>query len=514
MTRRYAELMDDTEAERLQEAAADVAYLTGQGESPTEAIAKVASAARFSAPQTNLLTYAYSNGIAAEKRGSAGGPMQRLAEFDLPDPKEIHRLVYGKLAASPQLPSASDGPPPVGRLLGTEDKTASVSARFLPRGMATFETDPTGLDHDSQRALFGLGTKTAGEDETDEAGKPVGRGLSISHTCISIGLGAHDRDGDGEADADPPQSLRDHLRRKIGTLSPALSGELEAALLKMLGIKEAAMTAANAEADDAFAAVQDSLDRFGARLGHRHLAPHFKRAGLLSVNAYCPEIAAMIGPYLGEVDGCLVKESSHDSLDVTANHPWVAEAAALHGDLETVADLTVLANRKSAEYDAVCTLYRNRDRIRKSADWSSFLAGSLMPGIGSTAKDLIAGRDQSKEKHSIRRELLDDLDDRLHDLSMQEIGTQSMLNEFNTSDEILNAYGMKRLLPAYNDLLRTAPGTMRNRALARAMLQQHMTQGRMAPTEFMPALQMNKLDPRKDTIVKEKKKEEKENIHA
>ena len=53
----------------------------------------------------------------------------------------------------------------------------------------------------------------------------------------------------------------------------------------------------------------------------------------------------------------------------------------------------------------------------------------------------------------------------------------------------------------------TAPGTMRNRAIARAMLQQSMTQGRMAPTEYIPALQMNKLDPRKDTIIREKKKE-------
>jgi hypothetical protein len=36
---------------------------------------------------------------------------------------------------------------------------------------------------------------------------------------------------------------------------------------------------------------------------------------------------------------------------------------------------------------------------------------------------------------------------------------------------------------------------MRDKAPARALLQQYMTQGRMAPTELMPALQMNKLVP-------------------
>ena len=54
MTKHYAELMSDTDAELLQEAAADIAWLTSQGESPTDAIAKVASAARFSTPSASF----------------------------------------------------------------------------------------------------------------------------------------------------------------------------------------------------------------------------------------------------------------------------------------------------------------------------------------------------------------------------------------------------------------------------------------------------------------------------
>jgi uncharacterized protein YoaH (UPF0181 family) len=501
MTRRYATPMSDLDADQLQEAAADVAYLTSQGESPTHAIAKVAAAARFSKQKTNLLTYAYSNGVAAEKRGSTGGPFERLGEFPLPDPQEIHRLVYGqpkKMAdglPDELWPDFPDQTAPI--------KVASVPTNFLPRGMATFDVDPTKMDHEDVRTLFGMESKTASDADCDIEERPAGHGFSVSHTSVSIGLSPLLKDKD-DNDADTPQSLHDFLKKRIGHLG--LPDDFETAILKILGEKKEAMIQANAEADDAFVRAQSSLDTLGQQLKARHLEPRFKRAGLLSIHAYYPQVAALLDPYLDEVNGYLIKNASHDLLDVTAKHPWVTEAGTLQKDLETVASLTITANRKSAEYEAACRLYTHRDAFRKSADWSSFLAGSLMPGIGDTAKGLLGGRDQSGEKAAIRRELLDDLDDRLHDLSLQDIGVQSMMSDFGTNDEILSAYGKKRLLHGYNDLIRTAPGTMRNPALARSMLQQYMTQGRMAPTEYMSALQMNKLDPRKDTIAKDKEK--------
>jgi len=476
--------MSDADADQLQEAAADVAYLTSQGESPTDAIAKVASAARFPRQKTDLLTYAYSNGLAAEKRDSTGGPFERLAEFTLPDPVEIHRLVFGLQADPP-----------------SHDKTASVPDMTLPCGMATFDIDPTQMDRAEVRRVFGMEPKTASEDETDDNGKPVGRGFSMSHIRISIGLGSLSEDGD---EPDLPKSLQDHLRSRIGGLD--LSNELETTLLKMLGSKKEAMIQANADADDAFSKAQFLLDALGRKLGHRHLEPHFKRAGLVSVNAYYPQIAALLGPYLDEVNGFLVKDASHASLDVTANHPWVVEAGALQKELETVTERTITANEKSAEYEAVCRLYQNRDRIRKSASLTSFLVGTVTPG---TAKSLLMKQDRSKEKDDIRREILDSLDNRLHDLSLQDIKIQSMLNDFGLNDGVLRAYGKKRLLEGYNSLLPTAPNTMRNPEPARSLLRQHMTYENAAPTDYMSAMKMNVLDPRKETFTKEKERNKK-----
>ena len=493
---RQATLMTDADVEQLQEAGSDIAWLTSQGYSPTAAIAKVASAARFPVPKTRLLTYAYANGVAAEKRASSGGPFERLAEFTLPDPDEIHRLVYGEPVKEAEF---------VPDTLGFEEalfeqpvKTAALPANFLPHGMATFGHDLSQMEAQEIRNLFGLSVKTADDSDTDEDGHPVGQGFTVTRTTISIGLGQGDDREEHDTNLDIPASFQEKLSALVKRMSPQAADELETTLLQLLGAKKSAMIAANAEADDAFHTACRSLDRFGNKLRDRHLSAETKRAGLLSVNAYHPEIAAMLAPYPGEVDARLIKDASHESLQVTRHHPWVAEAAALHDELETVARLTVEANEKTAAYQAVSRLWQHRSHIKKSADWSSFLAGSLTPGIGTGAKELLMGSDSSRAKSDARREVAESLNDEWHDLLLRDIETKSMVNEFGTHDPILGSYGPKKLLDGYNDLIRTAPDTMRNPALARALLRQSMSQGNMALTEYVPALQINKLDPRKN----------------
>jgi len=507
MMTRQAVLMTDADVEQLQEAGADIAWLTSQGDSPTAAIAKVASAARFPVPKTRLLTYAYSNGVAAEKRASSGGPFERLAEFTLPDPDEIHRLVYGEPAKETQGIPDSLGFDE--SLFDQPAKTAAAPADVLPHGMSTFDHDPSRMEPQEIRDLFGLPMKTAGASETDGNGHPVGQGFTVTRTTISIGLGRGDEDEHEASDPIPdlPASLQEKLSSLVKRMSPQMADELETTLLQLLGVKKSAMIAANAEADDAFHAACQSLDRLGAKLRDRHLNAESKRAGLLSVNAYQPEIAAMLAPYLGEVDARLVKDASHASLQVTRNHPWVAEATALNDELEAVAGLTVEANRKTAAYQAVRQLWQHRANLKKSADWSSFLAGSLTPGIGVGAKELLMGSDSSRAKSDARREVAESLHDEWHDLLLRDIETKSMVNEFGSNDPILGGYDRKKLLDGYNDLIRTAPDTMRNPALARALLRQSMSQGNMALTEYVPALQINKLDPRKHLREPEEKKE-------
>jgi hypothetical protein len=76
-------------------------------------------------------------------------------------------------------------------------------------------------------------------------------------------------------------------------------------------------------------------------------------------------------------------------------------------------------------------------------------------------------------------------------MSSKNISTLSMLNDFNVNDEILKSYPITDLLEAYNELAKTAPHLMRDRTLARAVLQQRMTQGRFAPTELDSVVKLN-----------------------
>jgi hypothetical protein len=76
-------------------------------------------------------------------------------------------------------------------------------------------------------------------------------------------------------------------------------------------------------------------------------------------------------------------------------------------------------------------------------------------------------------------------------LNSKNIETLSMLNDFSVNDEILNAYPIHELIGAYGDLAKTAPHVMRDKILARAFLQQYMSQGRFAPSELDPALKFD-----------------------
>jgi len=106
-----AKPITEAEVERLQEASEDVVYLTSQGYTPTDAIAKVASIGKLTKDQTNLLVHAYSAGLAAEKRASSGGPFTRLGEYELPDPDKVMEIVFGRPADAAQKEAASAGLP-------------------------------------------------------------------------------------------------------------------------------------------------------------------------------------------------------------------------------------------------------------------------------------------------------------------------------------------------------------------------------------------------------------------
>jgi hypothetical protein len=313
-----------------------------------------------------------------------------------------------------------------------------------------------------------------------------------------------------------PETIKEQIEAGFKMMSPELNRDIDSSLLRLMGVKEAEMHLACGVADEAYARLGDLTDMMADNIHARHLTPSFKAAGLVSVNAFYPDVAAMLAPRVGEVDAYLMKTATYLPTDVSAKHPWVADAERLWRAMEKTAELTVAANKCTDEYKTIRNLYYNRPRY-KAADWRVFvtedqplqktaligpadaLSGAHILG---QAQDWLTGfvaetpKDEATKK-KIEQDVWNDLDDPSHDVSLRNIGIQNMLSDFSANDEILSAFPVQDLLRGYSDLLHTAPQTMRNRAQARALLQQYMTQGRMAPTELIPALQMNKLTTEK-----------------
>ena len=491
----YAKLIGDADAELLQEACSDVVYLTDQGYSPTDAIVKVASAAKFPIHKTRLLVYAYSNGVASEKRAELGGPFERLGAFVLPNVEEIEQRLYATA--------------------GLPVKEASLPA-VIP--MDVFQTDLAGKTKREIYDLLGMSSKTAsGESDeedsfVDDEGKPTGKGVAVKRTIISISIGRpKEEDAEeskkcecGEEECEECSkkempTLQEVLSRNIPEIPQDLFDDLEPVLLGLLKGKKEAMAIANQEADDAYDAMNCAIADFQRKIDNRRLEPQFKRAGLLSVRAYYPDVGDLLQSCVGEVNAHLIKLAEHSVTDITVRHPWVAEAKELDALIQTAADRTVEANRKNAEYKIVCEMYQERkqlkEQMRKEAFLGPFLAGSFTSGKNPLLRPLYGPDSEAKSK--VQQDIVDALDDKFQEMKRRDIETVSMLNDFSTNDEILSAYPYDQLLQGYNDLLHTAPETMRNKPQARALLQQYMSQGRMAPMELMPALEMNRLNPRR-----------------
>jgi hypothetical protein len=512
--------MSENECAVIEDASEEVAVLTTQGYSPTEAIAKVASAYQFPLHKTELLTYAYTNGVAAEKRASLGGPFERLSTFPIPDPVKIRELVYGKSDTGGEI---------------SDTKTASMF-EAMPLGMRMFDIDLTNVPSESVRDTLGLSTKTAssecdceGECNCDADKKQKSRnGMSITQTTVRVSLynpSAKNKQDDRFVHK-IPETMQERLDAGLKMMSPELSNEIDSVLSHFINDKQAEIYRVRGEADEAYQNVFGLLSGMDRLIQARNVTPSFKAAGLASINAYYPEVAKLLSTRIGEVDAYLLKTATYSPLDVSLEHPWVDCAKQIHNALDKTAESTLHVQECEEEYIAATHLFNNRPRY-KAADWATFTKGASLinpkdliamsvnpkgladldslagkvKGLGGSALGF-SGKDNkgSKQKYDAYQDVIDDVYDPLHALDLKDIESKNMLNDFSVNDEILSAFPMNDILKGYNDLLQTAPSTMRSKAQARALLQQYMTQGRMAPTELMPALQMNKLmDKNKDT---------------
>jgi len=507
--------------ESLQEASEDVTYLTSQGYSATDAVAKVASAASLTKHQTDLLIYAYSAGIASEKRASAGGPFARLAEYDLPDPVKVKEIVFG---------GHSDMPKKEASVSPDKDGIKTASAK-LPFDLRNLNKDLSTLTSEEITGLFSPAVKKAESEDAEsilEKLRKPGSGVSMTRITVSISAPKKkdcgceeecdccDNEDDGFVHS-IPQTDEERSCAGLKMMSPELSGMVDAALKEMLKESEVKKINARAEASREYARLGGMAQQLGERIQRQFEDSGYKAAGLASMRAFYPGVEEIVRPYIHEVLTAAVKTAKYDLLAVSRQHEFVGLAKEVHDQMEKAAELTIYANEAKAYYDELLDTYKNRPRGKK-ADWmkvSGLFSGAVDVGrkIVNTPKETVGkyqelgsqpwftGEKRPLYSDAHKARLQEDADEvnrqygrlasPMSALTAKNIAVYSMLNDFKVNDEILKAYSTPDLLEAYSMLAKTAPHLMRDKAFAKALLQQHMTQGRFAPTELEPLLKMD-----------------------
>jgi hypothetical protein len=387
------------------------------------------------------------------------------------------------------------------------------------------------MSAEAVREMFYPGTKVAATEVESAFEKLKKPGSGVSFTQITTSSSAPMKEGSYENDCIDaiPKTREEVLEAGLKKMSSALSDRIDSTLRDMIKKSASAKTETYADASDAYARLGGMVTTFGNRLRRPFEDMSYKAAGLASVNVYYPDVSELIRPFISEVQASKLKTAEYNVLDLSNRHEFVAAAKEIHDQIEKTAELTLKANQAKEYHDGLVNFYDNRPRGTQ-ADWMPFVSPEVFEpkqagmGLGVTAtlgylvgsrqkKNLnswaYAGRrkatlgyDDSKPvPDSVKTRAAEDaaetadqyggLSSRSALLNSKNIETLSMLNDFAVNDEILNAYPIHELIGAYGDLSKTAPHVMRDKILARAFLQQYMSQGRFAPSELDPALKFD-----------------------
>jgi hypothetical protein len=508
-----ANMIDASGVETLADAADDVAYLVDQdGMSPTRAVAKVASAAHLSGDQLKLLVYTYNNLGAAEKRASAGNALAKLADYKLANYADAYRLVFGGQAAADTESAAPSG---------AHTKRASFD-------VSVFKTDIADTPLSVVDRMLGIAgnTKTASEDDSGDSDKEHDPDC-VCPCCIEDGEHKPKKltritisiTGSGDMN---PHKMFDKMPEHVKSMIPA-------EILRMFESKSAEYSVARAEADDEYAHIADMVGELAHDINNTHSPEpaHYKAAGLAAIHELYPSVSALLPAVIKEIPARLLKEAAYtlNVCDVTSSHPYIAAAKQIDTQLTKVADLTAKAQRLGCERRAIRDFFNEYDRIQKTALFSMmesrldlsdqeqvpekknntkiasaatlFLSNlasrGLIAGTSALASQGLQQSGLNEDGDTVKNNLFQSLDNRLHESNLRDIEIQSLINDLSVNDDVLHKFPREDIVATFNDLYRTAPLMMRNPVQARLFLRQYMTQGSMAPTEIMPALQMNKM---------------------
>jgi hypothetical protein len=460
--------MDRITGTKLEKAAEECVLYVEDGLSPSEAVAKAALDNDLNYKQAELLIYSYNGGMFAEKKASGETALGRLSEFEVADPFIVKKLMFGE----------------------SKEKTSSFNLSVLGKDFSKKEN-----------TLFDTLFEKKAEKE-----EPKKKGICITSTTISIGFPKKiESEKDGGCLHAIPSSMEEMLEAGLKPLSSDLFMDIRKSLRKMMeGSKEAMYTKCG-EADVQNELLHSLVDDL-CKETKRPYDLKFKTAGLHSVRECYPEVAEIIGPFVGETLARQTKSAALDILSVTREHPWVIKAAAIKESLDKTAEATLDANEEIDRLSAINELY--------ATDYSQPAAWRKLAGFLDSAKNVygygsdgvkhfregqaylgnVAGAgvhnflnpdaDPDAATHKKKDDFLKSINEPYALREIKDIEDYSMLNDLIANDEIIKAYPNEDVIEAYNEVRKSFPSIASSKLKTRTVLQSILSQGRFSIPEI------------------------------
>jgi len=403
--------------ERISAALSKVAVLTAAGESPNDAIVKIASERKIPAGHVRLMVRAFNNGSSLGHIRSKDNLAEKAAAFALADASEILERMYPSDVKTPAQKTAAStvgddyGMSPAGWLKRRAQnsqravltKTAAAREPCLP--------DYPELPHRrSQKAVSALHDLRREHATVQDA--------AIS-ACYKVAATVNDV---GEyfrrPDHRPVAEVMVNASAAFGSAGSRLV-EHAASMTKVAKSNVALMTHAFSRDDEPYSLIKAALDAMTDF--------STKRTSLEQLETYLPEKRAeVLRPF------ALGPET-----DVITGSVW--------------------------------------DNQSQTKQASGLLGLGIAGFMGGSARGL-AEKVAPKSREDLVQDKLQELSSSEHEDKLRAIRTQTMMHEMMASDPVIGGYDPGDVMEAYNHLAQVAPRAMQQRVMAQALIRKYLEQ--------------------------------------
>jgi hypothetical protein len=406
----------------------EVAELVNSGENPNEAIAKTASANGIPVGHVELMVRAFNVGRSEAQRQSGAEPHEKLAEFELADPKTVMDIMYpSKIKSASEAlknTSVSDAynrPP---------EKTASHTLPNLPPLVKEASKKETQQEEIHIRTLnsliekLGSASEKLRSDSARERDKVMDGISKLASYFRSFG-------------SKPFLVVKDNSQRLFGKKASSLLDIIESSnrhLKKQAGTVNDIMAPVNMD-EEPYKSIKKCME---------------------TADLYVNKKAS--SEFLNGLARSALTEGYNDSLPNLDNNGSVLDGL----------------NKEAAS--------RPGFGSRANKSLNTYLWNPALKGLGNAYKGMVTPADDNYGKDSDDYKF--DVDQLMQNQALKNIRATSALADLLTNDEVVSSYHPEDVTFHFNEIGKVMPESIHNTAIMRPLLRKRLEGGTAAIDPF------------------------------